>query len=49
MASMNVTTIYNMYTYDLCNGYFQKTMINKDLKSRILCSQETEFFQMPKL
>ena len=40
MASTNVTTVYNMYTYDLCNGYFQQTMINKDLKSRILCSQE---------
>ena len=49
MASMNVTRVYNMYTYDLCNGYFQKNMINKDLESRILCSQETEIFQMPKL
>ena len=23
---MNVTSIYRMYTYDLCNDYFQKTI-----------------------
>ena len=43
---MNETSIYIMYTYDLCNDYFQKNYINQNLQSRIWCSEEIVFFQM---
>ena len=31
IASMNITSLCNMYICDLHNDYFQKTMINQNL------------------
>ena len=33
---MNETGIYIMYTYDLCNDYFQKTISTKTLNKNMV-------------
>ena len=42
---MNITSIYRMYTYDLCNDYFQKTISTKILNQEYGTVGKLYFFK----
>ena len=42
---MNVTTIYSMYTHDLCNDYFQKNISTKILNQEYSAVRKLYFFK----
>ena len=42
---MKITSIYRMYTYDLCNDYFQKTISIKILNQEYGTVRKLYFFK----
>ena len=42
---MNETSIYIMYTHDLCNDYFQKTISTKTLNEEYGAVSKLDFFK----